>query len=53
MGVPEHEIAEKPEKRAGTDLLSAQGTPDWVTGCRGQQPKGDGIQCALSTRRRL
>ena len=43
----------KSQKRAGTDLLSVQGTPDWVTGCRGQQPKGDGIQCALSTRRWL
>ena len=24
----------------GIDLLSGQGIPDWITGWRGQQPKG-------------
>ena len=41
------------QNRAGTNLLSVQGTPDWITGWRGQQPKGYGIQSALSTHRQL
>ena len=45
--------SQESQNRAGINLLSAQGTPDWITGWRGQQLKGDGIQSAQSTHRRL